>query len=87
MKLPNSIDKRNISKEVNVDIMIKRCGTCDQSLVKVWVNSSRGTLILEELKKHGPFAKTRASAVAAYVCPNCGRVELFAKNPTVFKDE
>ncbi len=61
--------------------MIKQCATCDQPLVKVWINTGQGTLILEELKKHGPFAKTKSSVVNTYVCSNCGRVELFAKNP------
>lgn len=67
--------------------MNKQCGTCGHPLVKVWVNSSRGTLILEELTKNGPFAKTKSSAVNAYVCSQCGRVELFAKNPTFLEED
>ncbi|SHK58648.1 hypothetical protein SAMN05443507_11730 [Alicyclobacillus tolerans] len=66
--------------------MDRHCRACGESLVKVWVNSGSGTIILEESKKGGPFTNRRSSAVDAYLCPKCGRVELFAQNPKVFMD-
>ena len=67
--------------------MNKHYGTCNNVTVKVWIQARNGTLVVEQSTKRGPFARRPSSGVDAYVCPKCGHVELFAKNPSIFISE
>ena len=64
--------------------MNKLCAACNNIVVKVWIQAGNGTLIVEQSTKGGSFARRPSSGVDAYVCPKCGLVELFAKNPSIF---
>jgi hypothetical protein len=54
-------------------------------MIQVWLNTGSGTLIIEESKKGGAFAKRKSSPVVSFVCPKCGHLGLFAENPEVFE--
>jgi ribosomal protein S27AE len=71
-------------ERVGVTIMNRHCTNCETPMTQVWLNTGSGTLIIEE-SKTGLFIKRKSSPVNPFVCPKCGRLELFAEKPEVFE--
>jgi predicted RNA-binding Zn-ribbon protein involved in translation (DUF1610 family) len=60
----------------------RECINCKQPIKPAWINTGAGVLVLEQPIKG---LKRKACGVKAYVCPNCGHVELVADNPELFE--
>jgi len=63
---------------------VYKCDRCDQPLTKANLRAGGFYVLLEKSQK-GVFASPPQSDVSAYVCPSCGRVQLYADSPEAFR--
>lgn len=63
------------------------CIKCNSDMKNVTMSGSISAMpVYLSFKKKGIFETQKQSIAECYVCPQCGYVELRAKNPEVFKD-
>ncbi len=57
------------------------CGKCDTEMFHANLTGNALYPIFLTNKKQGIFETEKRCDVACYVCPKCGYIELYAKNP------
>jgi len=71
---------------MEVKLTMINCMNCKIEMTKAFLNSGGGVFLLENMKREKFFSR-KTSPVSVYVCPSCGRVELMAEKPEIFKDD
>ena len=62
-----------------------KCNKCDSEMFHANLTGNGLYPALLTNKKKGVFESEKRSAVLCYVCPQCGYIELYAKDPKQLK--
>ncbi len=66
-----------------------RCNKCDVEMFTASINTTYPASLPVMLvnREKGLFATEHKSELLCYVCPECGHIELYAKNPQKLKED
>ena len=61
--------------------MIMKCQKCNTDMINSLITGNSLYSLILTNKKKGLFESEKRSDVLCYVCPKCGYIELYAKEP------